>query len=380
MSQMPYSEDLFGQPALSDLQTEGVKYIGSKLKLIPQIIQVLMRLEVKTVFDGFSGTSRVSQALAKCGYAVHSSDISAWSKVFANCYLGAKRGHDYRIIIDALNSATPLDGWFTRHYGGTPGEAFPQGMKYPWQRKNTRKLDGVRARIDKMCLEPHEKDVALTSLMLALDKVDNTLGHFTSYLGAWSQRSYNDLVLREPRYVFPEMSCRHSMADIFSVVDAMTPVDLAYLDPPYGSNNEKMPPSRVRYASYYHLWTTVCLNDEPDVFGKARRRKDTRDTVASSVFEEYRMGENGCSLAVEAIDKLIRQVKARYVLLSYSSGGKATLQELKSVLGATGKLLEIIEIEYRRNVMAGMRWTHEWTRLREGRNLEYLFLLDKGLY
>ena len=39
-------------------------------------------------------------------------------------------------------------------------------------------------------------------------------------------------------------------ADVFDV--ARRNVDLAYYDPPYGSNNEKMPPSRVRYASYYH--------------------------------------------------------------------------------------------------------------------------------
>ena len=37
-------------------------------------------------------------------------------------------------------------------------------------------------------------------------------------------------------------------------------IKIAYFDPPYGSNNEKMPPSRVRYASYYHIRTTICLN------------------------------------------------------------------------------------------------------------------------
>jgi adenine-specific DNA methylase len=48
--------------------------------------------------------------------------------------------------------------------------------------------------------------------------------------------------------------------------------DLAYFDPPYGSNNEKRPPSRVRYAAYYHLWTSICRFDRPILFGKAQRR------------------------------------------------------------------------------------------------------------
>ena len=38
--------------------------------------------------------------------------------------------------------------------------------------------------------------------------------------------------------------------DIFNIVTT-NEYDLAYFDPPYGSNNEKMPPSRVRYAAIY---------------------------------------------------------------------------------------------------------------------------------
>lgn len=42
------------------------------------------------------------------------------------------------------------------------------------------------------------KAVALTSLILALDEVDNTSGHFASYLKEWSPRSYHDLRLKVP--------------------------------------------------------------------------------------------------------------------------------------------------------------------------------------
>jgi len=41
-------------------------------------------------------------------------------------------------------------------------------------------------------------------------------------------------------------------SDIFAILGDVN-VDLAYYDPSYGSNNEKMPPSRIRYAAYYHL-------------------------------------------------------------------------------------------------------------------------------
>ena len=82
---------LFGGAILETPDTQGVKYAGSKLKLIPHILSLFDGLEVKTVFDGFSGTTRVSQALAKSGFEVVSNDISEWSYVFGLCYLKNKK-------------------------------------------------------------------------------------------------------------------------------------------------------------------------------------------------------------------------------------------------------------------------------------------------
>ena len=50
------------------------------------------------------------------------------------------------------------------------------------KRKNTRKLDAVRDEIEKLKLDEVTEAVALTSLILALDKVDSTLGHFVFLL------------------------------------------------------------------------------------------------------------------------------------------------------------------------------------------------------
>jgi adenine-specific DNA-methyltransferase len=138
-----------------------------------------------------------------------------------------------------------------------------------------------------------------------------------------------------------------------------------------------MPPSRVRYAAYYHVWTTICLNDKPRLFGKAGRRADTSDDEAASVFEEFRRGENGRFLAVEAIDRLIRRTDARYILLSYSSGGRATAAELSTVLESNGRLLKTVEIDYKKNVMSEMKWTGDWLADAEQPNREFLFLLQR---
>jgi adenine-specific DNA-methyltransferase len=221
-----------------------------------------------------------------------------------------------------------------------------------------------------------EKAVALTSLIYALDQVDSTLGHYVSYLSEWSPRSYKNLELKMPRLIPRRAEHQVFKGNIFEVLPKIE-VDLAYLDPPYGSNNEKMPPSRVRYAAYYHIWTTICLHDRPQVFGKASRRVDTSDTLAASEFEEFRRDEKGKLMAVNAIERALVSVNSKYILLSYSSGGRATAEQLHEAISKCGRLLEVVEVDHKRNVMASMRWTNTWVREAESANREFLFLIEK---
>ena len=355
---------------VSSIQTEGIKYTGSKLKLLPYIIDIVGGLDVKNVLDGFSGTTRVSQALAQAGYNVTSNDISEWSEVFGRCYLmSTKPDSYYKEIIDMLNGLPGYDGWFSEHYGGND----PSG-KMPFQLHNTRKLDAIRDKIDELDLEWTDKCVILTSLILAMDAVDNTLGHFVSYLSGWSPRSCNTMQMKLPKR-FPITTENHVMkGDVYDAIK--THYDFVYFDPPYGSNNEKMPPSRVRYASYYHIWKTIILNDRPQLFGKAGRREDTHDTGSTSVFEEFKKDENGKFIAMQAIDRMIREADADYILLSYSSGGRATKEELFDIVNSHGKLVSAREIDYRKNVMAGFSWTNEWLN-DSGQHKEYLILMKK---
>ncbi|OQY17585.1 MAG: DNA methyltransferase [Anaerolineaceae bacterium 4572_32.2] len=362
-------------------ETEGIKYAGSKLKLLPYIQQLVNEVNPHTILDGFSGTTRVAQALAQLGYQVIANDIAVWSKVFGTCYLLNRRSKSYyKDLIDYLNSLPGRDGWFTENYGGLPNGGIskqPDGLKKPWQIHNTRKLDAIREEIDRAELDEIERSVTLASLILALDSVDNTLGHYAAYLKEWSARSFDTMVLKVPELFASKGNHSVLNDDIFDILDE-TKVDLAYFDPPYGSNNEKMPPSRVRYAAYYHIWTTICLNDRPKLFGKAKRRADTSDRVAASVFEEYRRNkETGRFIAVEAIERLLKKARAKFIILSYSSGGRATAQSLDQAISKYGKIRKVVKVDYKKNVMAGMTWTNEWVRDAEKPHKEFLFLIEK---
>ncbi|MFZ0825782.1 MAG: DNA methyltransferase, partial [Verrucomicrobiia bacterium] len=65
---------------------------------------------------------------------------------------------------------------------------------------------------------------------------------------------------------------------------------------------------------------------------------------------------------MEAIERLIKAVRSPFIILSYNSGGRATAEQLNEVLRDQGKLIEIVEVDHKRNVMAGMKWTNEWIR------------------
>ncbi|MDR0732354.1 MAG: DNA adenine methylase [Treponema sp.] len=367
-------------------ETQAIKYTGSKLKLLPYILSLSKKVSGSsknvTVFDGFSGSTRVSQAYAKSGYKVYANDIAPYTKVFNTAFLlNTKEPKSYAPLIDHLNSLKPVDGWFTEHYGGDGEHKISNngdGLKKPWQKKNTRKLDAIREEIDKLQLDEITKAVAITSLILALDQIDSTLGHYASYLHEWSPRSYNDMKLEVPNLWVNKHKNVVMNHDVFKALEELPGnIIIAYFDPPYGSNNEKMPPSRVRYASYYHIWTTICLNDRPEIFGRAKRRVDTSDTIAGSVFEEFRKNASGKFIAIEAIEKLIKFTAASYIILSYSSGGRAAANELNEVLNSYGKILEIEKINYKKNVMATMKWTHDWVKEIDKDNFEYLFLMQR---
>lgn len=364
------------------MATEGIKYTGSKRLILPKLLQAIQPLQAATVLDGFSGTTRVAQALKASRYRVIANDVADWSRVFGQCYLLNRQPASYYLpMIEHLNSLPGYDGWFSEHYGGRDfdGSAIqPDGTKRLWQLHNTRKLDAIRSEIDEITTDEVERSVLITSLILAMDRVDSSVGHHVSYLKKWAPRAYNTMKMVAPRFVVDEADHEVRQANIFDLVKEIGTVDIAYFDPPYGSSNQLMPSSRVRYASYYHVWKTICLNDRPELTGVANRRVDVGDRVSGSVFEEFREDGNGRFIAVEAIRTLIRQTPAKTIVLSYNNNGRATTEALHQILDELKLKWKVVLLDHKANVMATMKWTHEWVNESvQENNTEFLFIIEK---
>lgn len=360
------------------IKTQGIRYSGSKKEIITSILDITKNLDVENVLDGFAGTTRVAQAFKQSGYNVDCNDLSIYSQVFGNCYLVNNQPESfYKDKIEHLNNLKGVDGWFTQNYGGVvtnniKGNAVqPDGKKRPWQKHNTMRLDAIRDEIDRISDNEVEKSVLLTSLIMAMDKVDNGLGHQVSYLKDWAPRSSNNINLEVPQLIVGDKKYNSLSSDIFSIENEY---DLVYLDPPYGTNNEKTKTTRVRYASYYHLWTTIVRNDKPDLFGASLRREDvSSDTKpgAVSVFES-----TNYNVVKDSIYNLINNLNSRYFLFSYNNKSKVTIPDLIDIFSTDFNLVETRYFKHKENVQKKLTSNKEWMG-DTGENLEYLFLIEK---
>lgn len=364
---------------LDNLTTEGIRYTGSKREIIPRIAELIRdsTSDVKSILDGCAGTTRVSQAFKQLGYQVTCNDLADYTQVFGRCYLlNTKPPSYYAAWLAELNAIEGEDGWFTANYGGTV-TANPQGnaiqadgSKRPWQLHNTRKLDAIRRRIPQITEDLIEQSVLLTSLILAMDKVDNTMGHQVAYLKEWAGRSYNTMQLQLPKLLLDNPQCRLSQRSVFDIDEAY---DLIYLDPPYGTNNPVTKTTRVRYRSYYHIWTTICRNDRPTLHGAAARRKDAssdRIPGALSIFEAI-----DTEAVYTATERLLADLNCRYILFSYNNKGKLSPEALHSLFSPY-KQLAFLSFDHKEHAMKKATINEAYLG-DQGRNQEFLILVEK---
>jgi adenine-specific DNA-methyltransferase len=350
------------------MDTNGVKYIGSKRTLIPYILDAVKDIQPKTVIDVFTGTTRVAQAFRKSGWNVVSSDLSWASEAYANLFL-MTTPEDIDILeqkVEYLNGIEGYSDWITRSYCDVRGEK--DSVIRTWRPMNGEKADAIRNQIDTWETSgeiTHHIAMSLVAiLILAMDAVDNTVGVQQAYLKQWATRTSNPLKLKIPPGITLGDIGQHYVGNCLNL--EYPSGTLAYLDPPYSTHS---------YATYYHIWDSVTRWDKPEVCLGTNRRKDR----ANGFFDEsMRSDWNNKKTALKAFETLLAKLPVRYVLLSYSNESIVSLFELKKLLDVySGYTVQ--EIDYKRNIMChiGNATLYEKDEYNT-KNLEYLILIDKG--
>lgn len=296
------------------------RYLGAKTRLLPFIKEVVDKhtKDVNLVADIFGGTGVVSDFFLREGKNVIVNDILKSNYVIYHAFFGDENVDDKIVVkyVNEMNNLKARKNYVSENYGD----------KY-FTMYNAMKIGEAREYIErKRNLNKREKAILLTSILFAMDKVANTVGHYDSY------RKKLDMI--EPiHFKIPDYYQLDKRRVSFSSKDANLLIreihpDLIYIDTPYNSR---------QYGDVYHVLENIVTWKKPELFGVARKPHDRRDT--KSLYST--------SKAPKAFEDLIGNIQSKYVLVSYNnmaqkgtgrSNAKISNEEIISILEKRGKV------------------------------------------
>lgn len=338
-----------------------MRYIGGKSRLTGFINDAISRYtrDVSSVFDIFSGTGSVAISLKENGYHMVSNDFLYFSYVMQHTHIALS----HKPTFSRLGIADPI-----AFLNSLPNDTFPDSACFIYQNYspvnecermyfqpyNAHKIDNIRLQIEQWknakLIDSDEYMYLLTSLIEAIPYVANITGVYAAYLKFWDKRTYNSLLLKEPRIITGyEGECFNS--DYRDVIG--TQCDLLYADPPYNSRE---------YLPNYHILETIARYDYPSIHGKSGMR----------AYENQKSPFCKKKQVHQAFETLINESPARYVLISYNNEGLISQEDLSDICSerAVTNGFHLIENDYR-------RYKSKIPNDRSGLK-EQLYLIDKG--
>lgn len=332
-----------------------MKYIGNKTRVLDFIENCLEQSKInykeKKVADLFSGTGSVSNFFLKNGCDVYSCDNMTYSiteQYRVNYYSSEPefdeiknivKGNRLDDVLNYLNNLTPIKGYFFDNYA-------PSG-KYKRQYftdENAKKIDSIREKIKEWeLILPSEKvNFLLGILMCSADKISNTSGTYGAYLKIWRSMALKKLYLEKPEfisngknYIFQD--------DVLNFIKNNKKFDIVYLDPPY---------NKRQYASNFHVLESIVVNDKQELKGKTGLRN----------YDNQKSDFCIASKVKKAFTELIENIDSKYIIMSYSTEGLLSEEEILKVLSNKGKVI-VYKNNYRR--FKTNSWTNDKTGLEE---------------
>lgn len=300
------------------------RYIGSKARIVKDILEQVGEPNRGTFVDAFSGTGAVAQAASEMGWKVHVNDhlISAAMTSLARVTSSAQAAFvgtgGYAKAIAELNSAKKVLGFIWREYSPASVDHCGIARMY-FTEHNAQRIDGMRAEIERWRqngrINEAETCVLLADLMGAANRVANTAGTYGCFLSRWQRQSLGEIGIVARPMPRTAPTATMTSADVADL--RCKPEDTVYFDPPY---------TKRQYAAYYHILETIALGDEPTVEGVGGIRP-WREKASDYCYK---------ARAAIALESLVAGCAARRVFLSYSTEGQVPLDVLVSALGNVG--------------------------------------------
>jgi adenine-specific DNA-methyltransferase len=267
------------------------RYLGNKYKLI-QFIKKIVEQKcgvVKSFCDIFAGTGVVGEAFNDKNVQIIANDLLYSNYICLSSFLEVSEDIMINIKekISILNDVIAKDdNYFSDNFGGTF-----------FTIENARKIGEIRERIENISENETGKKILLCSLVYAVDKVANTVGHYDAFRK--NLDATQPLKLLIPSINFTNNANNKVYREDANQLIRKIDCDVLYIDPPYNSR---------QYSDAYHLLENLAEWKKPDVFGIAK--KMNRNHIKS----QYCLKN-----ATSQFADLIQNAHCKHILLSYNN-------------------------------------------------------------
>lgn len=296
-----------------------MRYLGNKTRMLENINSVILDNNItEGIFcDLFAGSGSVGDYF-KDRFQIISNDFLHSLSIVNKAKLEnkdipafkdfiKKYGVDPFTYFNNKNYISDSQFFITNNYS-------PKGNRQFFTEKNAIKIDGIRIEIEKLykdfIIDLKERNFLIASLIESVMGVSNTTGTYEAYLKNWDNRALKEfelqpLTIRKVSKIFNNTIYNKDSNELLRKIAG----DVLYIDPPYTVTD---------YNSAYHVLESISKYDYPTIGGITGRRKEI---TKKSKYTKKKQ-------ALINFEDLFRQANFNHVLVSYSTQGLVSVDEL----------------------------------------------------
>lgn len=344
-----------------------MRFIGSKVLLLKKIEEAIKDniQDAVSFCDIFAGTASVARYFKK-NYKIISNDHLHFSYVLQRATLANNKCPAFKKIVEKLKQ-NPFDYFLKvdiqiKHLKQTPFvynnySPTEKSLRQYFTNENALKIDFIRQTIEEWknenLLNDNEYYYLLAGLIEAIPFISNIAGTYGAFLKHWDKRAFKklEMVKLEVEDNGKDNQCfNEDSNELIKYISG----DILYVDPPYNHR---------QYASNYHVLETISRYDNPEITGKTGLRP------YKDIYSNYCIKNK----VLFAFTELIENAHFKNIIVSYSSEGIMTEEEIKNVLLAYG-----IKDTYKCYKIPYRRYKHRPGKVKHNLK-ELLFFIKKGV-
>ena len=352
-----------------------ITYIGNKRSLLDFIGEAIEKIQKDSkkqklnIVDIFSGSGIVARYLKKYSDTLITNDLEDYSYTINKCYLANKSEIDldelisyYNLLLERI-SENISDGFISEMYAPNNTDDIKNGERVFFTKRNANYIDTSRKIIE--TFPEHIKPFFIAPLLSEASIKNNTAGVFKGFYkdkngkGQYGGQGENALSrikadINIPFPIFSNFECKviNYKKDANELAKELKNIDVVYMDPPYNQHP---------YGSNYFMLNLINNYVKPDKVSKISGIPDNWN----------RSNYNKKKEALNSMEDLCKNIKSKYLVISYNSEGFITKNEMLKMLQKIGEV-EVLEKKYN---------AYRDSRNLRGRSLyvnEILFIVKKG--